>query len=111
LGLLVAVSVFAAVITTSLSRVVDKSTADRDLVLQVVQGSQNAGGNGAGSINGTVTLLTSGSGVASVTVEAFDAGNTAQAIASTATDKSGTYHVPALGAGTYKLRFRGAGFS
>jgi hypothetical protein len=110
-GLLLAVTVFAAVITASLSKVVDKSAADRDLVLQVVNGSQTGGGAQSAAMAGTVTLLTSGSGVNGVTVEAFDAGNTAQAIASTATDAAGGYKMPGLNAGTYKLRFRGAGFS
>ncbi|MDQ1395092.1 MAG: hypothetical protein QOG64_351 [Acidimicrobiaceae bacterium] len=111
LGLLAAVTIFAVVITTSLSRVVNKSASDRDLVLQVVQGGQGGGGAAPGSIAGTVTLLTSGSGVSGVTVEAFDAGNTAQAITSNATDAGGGYTVGGLAAGTYKLRFRGAGFS
>jgi hypothetical protein len=111
IGLLLAVTVFAAVITASFSKVVDKSAADRDLVLQVVNGSQAGGGAQSASMGGTVTLLTSGTGVNGVTVEAFDAANTAQAITSTATDAAGGYKMPSLNAGTYKLRFRGAGFS
>jgi hypothetical protein len=115
LGLLVAVSVFAAVIGAALSRVVARSAADRDLALQIAQANQTGGAAGTLSISGTVTLLTSRTGVGGVTVEVFTAANTASPVASTATAASGpatgSYQVPGLDAGTYKVRFRGAGFT
>lgn len=111
-GLVVAVTVFAVVITAALSRVVTKSAADRDLILQVVQrGDATGGAAHPGSISGTVTQLTAGTGVSGVTVDVFDAANTAKAVGSTATNAAGAYRLAGLGDGTYKVRFRGAGFS
>lgn len=112
-GLLAAVSVFAIVITLSLSRVVGHSNSDRDLALQVAQASQTGagGGGGSGAMKGTVSLLTSGTGVSGVTVEIFNAANVAQPLASVATGASGAYQFAGLGVGTYKVRFSGAGFT
>jgi hypothetical protein len=111
MGLLAAVTVFAAVITATLGRVVDKSSKDRDLLLQVINGQHGAGVTNPGSISGTVTLLTSGSGVGGVTVEGFDANNTSTALTSTASAADGGYSLTGLPAGSYKLRFSGAGFT
>src|SRR5690606_12984630 len=46
-----------------------------------------------------------------VSVEAFDEADTAAPLATAATDASGAFRVPSLPAGSYKLRFRGAGFA
>ncbi|MEY2420305.1 MAG: hypothetical protein QOI95_372 [Acidimicrobiaceae bacterium] len=110
-GLLAAVSVFAVVITMSFAKVVDKSTADRDLLLQVIQGRKGGTVTNPGSLGGKVSLLTSGAGVGGVTVETFDAGNTGVAITTTATGADGSYVINGLPKGSYKLRFQGAGFS
>ena len=110
-GLLLAVSVFATVITASLARVVDKSSADRDLVLQVVRGSEGGGTGGQGVVSGTVQLLALAKPLAEVTVAAFEAANTATPVASTATVADGTYSLVGLALGTYKIRFEGAGFT
>jgi hypothetical protein len=111
-GLLVAVTIFALVITYALSGVVGRSAADRDLALQVAQADQSSStSSGTASIAGTVRLLTSGAGVPGVTVEIFDASDTANPVISQATDDSGAYTLAGLGAGSYKLQFRGAGFA
>lgn len=110
-GLLAAVSVFAVVIAMSFAKVVDKSTADRDLLLQVIQGRRTGAVTNPGSLGGTVALLTSGAGVAGVTVEAFESSNTSTPVLTTATADDGTYTVGGLGEGSYKLRFQGAGFN
>src|SRR4051794_25043590 len=110
-GLLAAVSVFAVVIAMSFAKVVDKSTADRDLLLQVIQGRKGGTVTNPGSLKGKVTLLTTGNPVESVTVEAFDAGNTGVALTTTATGTDGSYSIGNLPKGSYKLRFQGAGFS
>jgi hypothetical protein len=110
-GLLAAVSVFAVVITMSFAKIVDKSSADRDLLLQVVQGRKAGTVTNPGSLGGKVSLLTSGAGVGGVTVETFDSGNTGAAISTTATAADGSYVVSGLPKGSYKLRFQGAGFS
>ncbi|HEY2812238.1 MAG TPA: carboxypeptidase-like regulatory domain-containing protein [Acidimicrobiales bacterium] len=111
LGLLAAITVFAAVITVTLGRVVDKSTKDRDLLLQVINGQNAAGVTNPATISGKVTLLTSGAGVGGVTVEAFQSANTSSALTTTATATDGSYTLKGLPAGSYKLRFSGAGFT
>ncbi|MCU4186054.1 carboxypeptidase-like regulatory domain-containing protein [Acidiferrimicrobium sp. IK] len=111
-GLLAVATIFAVVIAASLSQVVNKSTADRNLAIQVAQAGQSSSANaGTSGITGTVNLLTSGAAVSGVTVELYQAANTATPILSTATDASGGYHFSGLAAGSYKLHFSGAGFS
>ena len=112
LSLLLALSVFAVVITIALSRLVGVSAADRDLAIQVAAAQQNAGGSGAGStISGTAVLITDGQPAPGVTVEVFAAGSLTTPLTSTATGKDGAFTFSGLSAGGYKLRFRGAGFT
>ena len=110
-GLLAAVTVFAVVITIALSGVVNRSRADRELALQVAQAQDAGTGPGTSVLAGTVRLLTSGTGVGGVTVEAFLADDTTDAVTTAATDAGGAYELEGLGAGSYKIRFRGAGFA
>lgn len=110
-GLLVAVTVFAVVITVALSGVVGRSAADRNLALQVAQARGNAATSGTGVLAGTVRLLTSGAAVPGVTVDVFSASDVANPVTTAATDRQGAYSLPGLPAGSYKLRFRGAGFA
>ena len=110
LGLLVAVSVFAVVITIAMSRLVGASTADRDLALQVAQARDAGASTGTAAVAGTVRLLTSGAAAPGVAVSVFAASDTTTPIATTATDSKGAYQVSQLAAGDYKLSFRGAGF-
>ncbi|HTZ43949.1 MAG TPA: carboxypeptidase-like regulatory domain-containing protein [Jatrophihabitans sp.] len=110
-GLLAAVTVFAIVLTVALARLVGQSAADRDLALQVAQ-ARNAAGAGAGtaSMSGTVRLLTSGTPMPGVAVEAFTTSDVANPVVTTATNAAGAFTLPNLAGGSYKLRFRGAGF-
>lgn len=110
LGLLAAVTVFAIVITMALARLVGQSAADRDLALQVAAARNAASTTGTASMGGTVRLLTSGTAVPGVAVEAFTTADVANPIATTATDSKGAFNLPNLPEGSYKLRFRGAGF-
>lgn len=112
LGLLVAVSVFAGVLTATLGRVVDRSTAGEDLLLQVVRGETGADVvENPATVRGSVTLLTSGAPVDGVTAEIFAADAPDRSIAATATAPDGAFVFGGLAEGTYKLRFRGAGFT
>ena len=112
LSLLLAVSVFAVVITIALSQLVGVSAADRDLAIQVAAAQQNTGASGSGSeIGGTVVLLTNGAPAPGVTVEVFATGSLLTPITSTATGDNGAFVLVGLPTGTYKLRFRGAGFA
>lgn len=115
-GLLAAATVFAVVLTASLSQVVGNSNADRDLAIQVAEAAQNpAAGAGSGAnaatVTGKVSLLTSGAPVPGVTVDVFKASNLTSPIVSTATAAGGTYSLTGLSPGAYKVEFQGAGFS
>jgi 5-hydroxyisourate hydrolase-like protein (transthyretin family) len=111
LGLLLAVTVFAIVITLALSRIVGQSAADRNLALEIAAAREAGGaGSGTSSVAGTVTLLTSGSPVAGVAVSVFSADDTEVPLATTATGDDGAWSVGKLSAGDYKVTFRGAGF-
>jgi Carboxypeptidase regulatory-like domain len=109
-GLLAAITVFAIVITVALARLVGQSAADRDLALQVAQARTATGNAGTSAMSGTVRLLTAGTPVPGVAVEAFSTADVANPIATTATNAAGTFTLPNLAEGSYKLRFRGAGF-
>ncbi|MCV2395222.1 carboxypeptidase regulatory-like domain-containing protein [Actinotalea sp. M2MS4P-6] len=111
LGLLLAVTIFAIVITLALSGVVQRSAADRDLAIQVVQAREQSTTTGTSSVGGQVRLLSTGEGVVGVSVDAFDESDTTAPVATTATDDSGAFSVGSLPAGSYKLRFRAAGFA
>ncbi|WP_169796296.1 carboxypeptidase-like regulatory domain-containing protein [Sanguibacter suarezii] len=111
LGLLLAASVFAVVISVTLSSVLARSAADRDLALQVAQARYTTTTTGTAGLAGTVRLLADGEPIAGVSVEAFDESDTSVALATTASDEQGEFSITNLPAGTYKLRLLGAGFS
>jgi hypothetical protein len=111
-GLLLAVSVFAIVLTNTFGRVVDASAVDEAVLKRAIEGVPTSRGVpvNPGLVTGRVTLLTSGTGVSGVTVELFDADAGDQPVASAATDLTGAYRIGDLHEGSYKVRFRGAGF-
>ena len=112
IGLLVAASIFGVILTTSLGRVVDHSRANEDLLLNVIRGeTEDPVTENPGGISGTVTLLTSAAPVSGVTVDLFHADDQNQHVASTATDEEGAYSFGDLAEDSYKVRFRGAGFT
>jgi hypothetical protein len=112
-GLLMAVSVFAIVLTSTLGRVVDVSKVDAALLKRAIEGAPDKAGvpDNPGSVTGRVTLRTSGAGVAGVTVELFPADDGSKPVASSATGDDGTYTLGSLNEGSYKVRYRGAGFT
>jgi 5-hydroxyisourate hydrolase-like protein (transthyretin family) len=111
LSLLLAVSVFATVITIAMSRLVAVSAADRDLAIQVASARSAGAGSGSSVIGGTVKLLAGGGPAQGVTVEVFSAGDLTQPMISTATNDKGAWAVLSMPAGSYKMRFRSAGFA
>ncbi len=111
LSLLLAVSVFATVITIAMARLVGVSAADRDLAIQVASARNVGAGSGSSVIGGTVKRLTDGAPVRGVTVEVFPAGDLTQPMISTATNGEGSWAVSAMPAGSYKVRFRSAGYA
>ena len=110
-GLLLAITVFAVVITTAMDSLVSRSAADRDLALQVAQAQEAPVTSGSARLGGQVLLMSTGAPVAGVSVEVFDESDTAAPLATAATDDAGSWAVDALPAGIYKLLFRGAGFA
>ncbi|HTW17561.1 MAG TPA: carboxypeptidase-like regulatory domain-containing protein [Nocardioides sp.] len=110
LGLLVAVTVFAVVITLALSRIVGQSAADRNLALEIAAAREGGSSSGTSGMGGTVTLLTSNRPVEAVAVNVFAASDTEAPVANAATDANGKWSVGKLPAGDYKVTFRGAGF-
>ncbi len=117
IGLLMAATVFAAVLAVALSRIDASSTNNSDAVLQALQASVtsqsgSAGGSTAASISGVVTLISNPArGVVGVTVDLYTAADTATPLASTATRAQGRYVFAGLTPGAYKLEFSGAGFA
>ena len=111
LSLLLAVTVFAVVITIALSRLVSNSAADRDLAIQVAAARQSTAVAGSSQMSGQVKLLATGAPAGSVAVDVFTASALGSPLLSTATDAKGNWTVPNLQDGSYKIRFRAAGFS
>ncbi len=109
LGLLLALTTFAVVVTIALSSVVGRSAADRDLALQVAQARNQQAATGTSALSGSVTDLSTGAGVGDVSVEAFG-DDPAEPILTTATTDDGSFVLAQLPAGDYTLRVRGAGF-
>lgn len=112
-GLLMAITIFAVVLTTTLGRVVDVAKVDAALLKRAVEGepSEDRGipANPA-TISGSITQLSTGDIVEGATVELFAADDAGKPVASAVTGDNGTYTLPNLREGTYKVRFRGAGF-
>ena len=112
LGLLAAITVFAAVIATTFGAVVDRSKADRELLLDAIRAANSDGlSTTPGSVTGTVLQATTGLPLDGVVVDAFPLDDPSTSAGTTATTATGTYELEALPEGDYKLRFRGAGFT
>lgn len=114
MGLIAAAAVFAAVISRTLSSVVDEAAVGADLVNEALDngasGGQTVSLNPA-TVGGTVVSSTTGAGIAGVQAQLFSAGDGTVPLASAATGDDGSYAFSRLSAGTYRLRFTGAGFS
>lgn len=110
-GLLLALSIFAVVVVVALGSVVQRSTADRDLALEVAQAKQEGNATGTGRIAGSVVDLSTGAAVNSVAVAVFSADDTASAIVTTSTNEAGRFAVSSLPAGSYLVEVTGAGYA
>ena len=111
IGLVLAITVFAIVITVALSSVVSRSAADRNLAIQVAQARDGQATTGRSGLSGAVVELATGAPLAGVAVDVFAADDQAQAVATTASDAAGAFAVERLPAGDYLVRVRGAGFA
>lgn len=110
LGLLAAVTVFAAVITTGLGRVVDRSEADSALAMEILEAQQRGPSATPGTLTGTIRDRSTGGRVSGLTVEASAADAPITPLASTATT-DGIFTFSGLPPGDYVLRLTGAGFA
>ena len=111
LGLLLAISTFALIITIALSSVVGRSAADRDLAIQVAQARQAAAQTGTSTVEGTVIQLSTGVPAQDVTVLLFGAEDPSQPVKTQATGTDGTFAMSDLPAGEYTMQVTGAGFA
>jgi hypothetical protein len=114
LGLITAAAVFAAVLSHTLTGVVDEAKVS-DAVVNEALSSGGSGGEKVpvqpATVTGKVVSATSGTGIAGVQAELFRSTDGTVAIASAATGDDGSYAFGRLGGGTYRLKFSGAGFS
>jgi hypothetical protein len=113
LGLLLAAAVFAGVLSRTFNRVVDEAAVDDDIIENALA-RDAAGGAGVpvnpATVSGSVVSLSAGTGIAGIQADLFVANDTNEPFATAATDGEGKFNFSRLGAGTYKLRFSGAGF-
>lgn len=110
-GLLVAITVFALVITLSLSRLAGQSAADRDLALKIAAAQDEAAaGPGTAGITGKVVTATDTTKPAkAVEVSLYAADDLNEPLSKAVSDGKGTYSFGKLPAGDYKLYYQGAG--
>lgn len=112
-GMLMAITIFAVVLTTTLGRVVDVAKVDTALLKRAVEGAPTDKGvpDDPATVTGTVTLLSSGAGLTDATVELFPDDDPSAPVTSTVTKAEGVYTIEKLFPGSYKVRFRGVGFN
>jgi hypothetical protein len=113
LGLLLAATVFALVLSRTFNQVVEEASVDDRLIEQALTRDDPGGVlvpvNPAG-INGSVVSASTGVGISGVQADLFLADDTNAPIATAATDSDGAFRFARLGAGEFKLLFSGAGF-
>jgi len=114
MGLLAAAAVFAAVLSRTFDTVVDEATVDKGLLTEAL----DKGGEGGqmvpvdpGGLAGKVVLFSTGDGVAGVQADLFTSDNVKVPISTSATSEDGSFAFGRLNAGTFKVRFSGAGFN
>lgn len=115
MGLVLAAAVFATVLSRAFEGVVDEASVDGDVLASALDDDSEDGAATVpldpGAVAGKVVVATSGAGIAGVQAELFSAGDPNVALASAATADDGSYAFGRLGAGTYRVRFTGAGFT
>ncbi|MGZ0220471.1 MAG: carboxypeptidase regulatory-like domain-containing protein, partial [Acidimicrobiales bacterium] len=112
-GLICAISVFAIVITHSFEQVAENQKQGQDLIEAALDDdptNANAVATNPGSVTGTVTGPADAP-LAGVTIELVGLDDIDGVIAATSSAADGTYQIPGLSNGTFKIRAAGAGFS
>ena len=115
IGLLLAATVFAAVLALTLARINSQSDNNSQAVMQALQASlasESGAGTGSAAVSGRVTEAADpAQGAHGVTVDIYSASDTTTPLASTATSDKGDYAFSGLSPGSYDLQFNGAGFA
>ncbi len=116
LGLLTAAAVFAAVLSHTLSDVVDEASVGDNLINQALANEDEASAGARvpvdpATVKGAVVSASTGEGIAGVQAELFTAKDPVNPIASAATADDGSFAFGRLGGGTFRVRFTGAGFT
>lgn len=114
IGLITAAAVFAAVIFTTLSSIVDEASVDPRILNEALS-SGAAGGETVpvdpATVSARVVSATTNDPVAGVQAELFLSDNGVVPVASAATGDDGSFAFGRLSGGTYRLKLSGAGFS
>lgn len=113
LGLMAAAAVFAAVISRTLSNVVDEASVGDDVVNAALDKEPTAGqivSLNPATLTGVVQTA-EGAGIAGVQAQLYAANDGTVPLATAATADDGSFAFGRLSKGTYKVRFTGAGFS
>lgn len=114
IGLITVAAVFAAVLSRTFDKVVDEADVDPALLNAALDDSQPVGAVvpvDPAKLTGKVVSATSATGIAGVQADLFSADNGVVALASAATNGDGEFVFGKLGAGTFRIRFTGAGFA
>ena len=111
-GLLVAASVFAVVLTSVFSDVVDASKVPDNLLKAAIEG--DAANKRLSStptrVAGRVAIVGSSAGVSGATVQVYPADDPLVPVVSAASGDDGQYEIRNLAPGRYRIRFTAAGF-
>ncbi len=113
LGLMAAAAVFAAVISRTLSNVVDEAAVSDEVVNAALDKGPTAGqivSLSPSTLTGTV-VTAAGVGIAGVQAQLYSADDATVPVGSAATADDGSFAFGRLSEGSYRLRFIGAGFS
>ncbi len=113
LGLLLAATVFTVVLAATFAHLADQSKANAALLQKSLGGDESSSGSGTAptTVGGTVTSST-GAPVSGVAIVLFgSATGPSVTVAQTVTDDNGGYQLANVKAGTYRVKFGGAGFT
>ena len=113
LGLITAAAVFGAVLSHTLSGVVDEAKVSDALVNEALASGDSGGAQVSTSpatVNGTV-VSASDAPIAGVQALLFESDNAEVPVASAATGADGKYAFTRLSGSTYRVKFTGAGFA
>ncbi|MFT5221756.1 MAG: hypothetical protein ACI867_000050 [Glaciecola sp.] len=110
LGLLMVVTLFAYVISTSFGRVADLTEQNQALVQQGLGFKDQAGARVDPSTMSGLVASSTGEGIDGATVRLFDEGNVLVPVYTTVTNDSGAFSLASVADGTYLLQAEAAGF-